>query len=352
MKRMKRNPAKFDAIELYAAIARERDYKINSENDHADFVATIGQSLKASQTDPNLLYGKRVEALFAHVIGAMGRCKIIKQEDSGSIYVIEDAFEVPDYRVVLSDGSSYLIEVKNFHMKSFKSKFTLPKKYMHKLDSYAQANNIPLRIAVYFSNPNVWVLLPKEAFREKEKHYVVDFGDAMARNEMATLGDRTIATLPDLRFEMRGDSDECSVPDANGQVLFTPREIKFYCRDQEVTTVHGKGIAFYLMRYGTWEEVDATPFMSDEKVTGVTFIFRPSNPASEQQFQTIGTLSSMISSAYRDLTVDKGVVEALDVKQDPSFFTLEIPEDFKDPNLPLWQFILQPNYDLDKNSFH
>ncbi|WP_154721681.1 hypothetical protein [Ciceribacter sp. T2.26MG-112.2] len=344
MQRKKRNPAKFDVIELYKAIGRDRDYVISAEADLSDFLKTVSESLKASQTNPTLLHGKRAEALFAHVAGAMGRCQMIKQEDSGDIFVSEGDFEVPDYRVFLKDGRYYLVEVKNFHMKTFKAEFTVPKKTIRGLEAYAQLNNIPLRFAIYFSKPNVWVLLAKEAFRQKKRHYVVNFTEAIARNEMAILGDRMIATLPDLRFVILGRPDECSIPADNGDVYFTTRAIHFYCRDQEVTDNQGKRIIFYLMRYGNWPVSEATPLISDSKVVGLRWVFSPENPVEDQPFQVVGNLSAMISNSYRELTVGDNTVKALDVKQDPKFFALDIPEDYKEPSLPLWQFILQPNY--------
>ena len=349
MKRKKRNPLKFDAIELYTAIGRDHDYEISAEGDISNFLDSVGESLKVTQTNSLLLHGKRIEALFAHVDGAMGKCRFIKQEDSGDVFVSGDDFEVPDYRVFLNDGTSYLVEVKNFHMKSFKADFSVSKKYMHGLEAYAQLNSIPLRFAIYFSRPNAWVFLPKEAFRETKRHYVVNFIDAIARNEMAKLGDRMIATLPDLRFEMLGNPDECSIPDAAGEVGFTVRSVHIYCHENEVIDERGKQIAFYLMRYGEWPVSEATALMRDRKVVGLRWVFSPEDPVDNQHFQIVGTLSSMISNAYRELTVEDNKVIALDVKQDPNFFTLEIPVGYKESPLPLWQFILEPNYNINRN---
>lgn len=51
----------------------------------------------------------------------------------------------------------------------------------------------------------------------------------------------------------------------------------------------------------------------------------------------------MVSAAYRDLTVDDEGVFSLDVRYDPEFFELRIPEGYKGNALPLWQFSIQPN---------
>ena len=346
MKRKKRNPEKFDPVELFTAIGRDCGYTITAASDIDDFVERVGRSLKSSQTNQNLLHGKRTEALFAHVAGALGRCRLIKQEDSGNIFVDGDDIEIPDYRLILNDGSSYLVEVKNFHSYDFKAEFTLRRDYLDKLVAYAALNGIPLRVAVYFSNPNVWALLPKEAFLLRGGKYRIDFIHALARNDMAMLGDRTIATMPDLRIEFRGDPAECSVPDPEGKAPFTIRQIRMFCRDEEVTDERGKEIAFYLMRYGEWVETEDNALIEEGKLVGLRFIFAPREPVDGQGFQIVGTLSAMVSSAYREMTMRESAVVSIDVKHDPDMFSIRIPEGYKAKSLPLWQFILQPNYEM------
>ncbi len=343
MRRKIRNPIKFDAIELYTAVARERGYELNSPGDLDEFMNALSTSLRASQTNPSLLHGKRVEAMFGIVAGALGRCRLIKQEDGGAIFSTTETLIAPDYRVVLADGNAMLVEVKNFHMKSLSKVFSIPQKTMHGLEEYAELNGLPLKIAVYFSTPNMWFLLSKEAFKKQGRHFVIDFPSAMARNEMALLGDRTIGTLPELAIELRTSSDEAEIPNENGEVPFIIREIGIYCGGREIIEKEGKDIAFYLMRYGRWPEKDTTPIFEGNKVIGLRSVFTPEEPIEEQGFDVVGSLSQMVSSAYREQTIKDGAVSSLDVKQDPEFFKLTIPEDFKDESLPLWQLIIVPN---------
>ena len=76
-------------------------------------------------------------------------------------------------------------------------------------------------------------------------------------------------------IDLLGDPAECSVPDEDGRVLFTTREIRIYCGGKEVTDRLGKNIAFYLMRYGEWIERDDhdQAIMQDGKVVGMRFIY-------------------------------------------------------------------------------
>ncbi|PDS46347.1 hypothetical protein CO662_36170 [Rhizobium anhuiense] len=343
MRRKTRDPIKFDGIELFTAVARERGYELNSPGDLDEFMEALGSSLRASQTNPTLLHGKRVEAMFGIVAGALGRCKLIKQEDGGAVFATTETLVIPDYRIVLDDGKTMLVEVKNFHMKTPKKVFSIPQKTMHGLEEYAEINGLPLKIAVYFSTPNMWFLLSKKAFRREGKHFVIDFQNAMARNEMASLGERLIGTLPELAMELRTSSEEAEVPDETGQVPFIIREIGIYCGGREVLDKAAKDIAFYLVRYGRWPEKDTVPLFEGNKVIGLRAAFAPEEPAEEQGFDFVGSLSQMISSAYRELTIRDGAVASLDVKQHPEFFNPAIPQDFNDDRLPLWQMIIVPN---------
>jgi hypothetical protein len=74
MKRIKRNPEKFEVIDLFTAMGREHGYKLAVDEDADDFIQRISRSLKAYQENPITLYGKRVDsAVFA---GVMCRTKI------------------------------------------------------------------------------------------------------------------------------------------------------------------------------------------------------------------------------------------------------------------------------------
>lgn len=70
MKRQPSNPEKFDTLELFVALSREHGYRVDIPDDLDAFQRQIGTSLKATLGNPNMLHGKRVEAMFAYVIGA------------------------------------------------------------------------------------------------------------------------------------------------------------------------------------------------------------------------------------------------------------------------------------------
>lgn len=346
MKRVKRNPEKFEVIDLFTALGREHGYKLSVDEDANDFIERVSNSLKTSQENPNLLYGKRVESLFAHVAGALGGCSLIKQEDSGEAFSTESDIQAPDYKVILKDGSQYFIEVKNCHFPNIKSPFPFKKEYISKLEGYANLHNTPLLFAVYFSRQNKWFLLRKESLVEQKNKFVTDFINAIAKNEMSLLGDRTIGVEPSLTIELLADLTKEATIDEEGQTNFIIGDVKIYNADREVIDDLEKSIAFYLMRFGSWNEEDGETIYSEGKFIGVKFTYSPDFPPEEQIFSMIGELSSMISSSYGEQTIYEQSVIALDTNLEPSVFGVEIPKDYKGNKLPLWQFIMQPNPDF------
>lgn len=343
LKRLKRDPERFDVIELYTALSRDCNYKLGNLEHTADFLHRVDISLKASLDSDSLLHGKRIESLFAYVAGALGRCVIVKREDGGDIFSADPEIKLPDYCVILKDGSRFFIEVKNCNNRNFKTQFYLKKAYVEGLKKYAQINGAPLKIAVYFSAFKRWVLLPIEHFDEQRSRYAVTFITAVARSEMAILGDRTIGTKPPLKVELIADSKKEAFINKKGQAQFTVADIKLYCAGSEIIDQVEKNIAFYLVRYGDWVESDCYSIEEDDKLLGVAFEHNPEEPEEEQEFKFIGTLSSMISTAYSELTVYERKVAALDVKHNPSVFSLEIPESYSGERLPLWQFEITAN---------
>ena len=350
MKRIKRNPEKFEVIDLFTAMGREHGYKLAVDEDSDDFIKRIGHSLKASQENPNILYGKRVESLFAHVAGALGNCKLIKQEDSGEAFSTEQNIQAPDYKVILKDGSQYFIEVKNCHFPNIKSPYPFNKTYIEKLENYAELHSTPLLFAIYFSRQNKWFLLPKSSLIEQKNKYVTDFLNAMAKNEMSLLGDRTIGTEPDLTIELIADTSKDASVDSTGQAKFIIGDVKLYSAGREISDNLEKSIAFYLMRFGNWNEQNSEGIYKGEDFKGVRFTYSPDFPPEEQKFSMIGELSSMVSSFCSELTTYERSVIALDTNLEPTVFSVEIPDGYKGNDLPLWQFIMQPNPDFKANN--
>ncbi len=342
MKKLKRDAEKHDVLELFADMASEYGYNLNDPLAQEDFVNRVRASIEASKKSNIAIFGKRIESLFAYVVGALGKVILLKQEDSGDIYFADGDILAPDYRLTFDGNEQVLVEVKNFHQRTPYDLFTLKKDYYLKLRRYADLNGLDLKFAVFFSVFNMWVLLSIESFEETEDSFKIDFARAMACSEMARLGDCMIGTAPDLELHLLTNPEEASEVDELGRALFTTREIKVYCAGNEITNEEEKKIAFYLIQFGSWQEKETEAIVSQNKVLGMKFVFSPESQT-EPNFAMIGYLSTMVTNGFRNHTIKNGHVVALKLGLDPSVFKVLIPQDYKGDELPIWRFVLQPN---------
>ncbi len=347
LKRLPRKPLKFDPLELFTAIARDSDYKIWASDDHADFLAKVGASLKAAVDDQRLLHGKRIEALFAHVAGALGQCAMVKQEDSGAIFSAGKNIQAPDYSLVLKDGSRFMVEVKNCHHGNPKDSYIFRRDYVERLENYAALQGATIKFAMYFSRVNRWALLSRSSLTAHKNKFTINLLEAFARSEMIALGDRMIGTTPNLSIELVASKDKGSFLAEDGDANFTVGDVRIFCADNEIHDSKDKSIAFYLIRFGRWMAGNPEANMNGDRVISIRYDFCPCGEwDKEAGFAIVGEFSSMVSSAYHELTVYEQKVVALDAKVDPELFSVDIEDGYSGKNLPLWQFAIQPNPDF------
>ncbi|WP_143494807.1 MULTISPECIES: hypothetical protein [unclassified Pseudomonas] len=348
MKRLPRNPEKFDTVELFTAMSREHDYELQSTKDQADFLSKIGASIKSAADDQRLLHGKRVEGLFQHVAGALGGCLMIKPEDSGAMVAAGLNIRAPDYSVVLKSGLRLLIEVKSCFLVDCKSNYEFTRDYLEGLENYARLQGADLKFAIYYSQWNKWVLLSKQAFVEHKRKFTINFLHAMAKNEMATLGDRSIGTTPSLAIELVASQDNDSSISSDGIAKFVIGGIRAFCAGEEVTNSKDIQLVFQFVRFGRWVEAENKAVLDGDKVKSLRFEYRPHENEWDKEagFAIVGDLSSLVSSAYNEHTVYERKVIALDSKYDPEFFKVDIADGYSGENLPLWQIQFEPNFDF------
>lgn len=347
MKRLSRNPEKFDVIDLFTAMAREHGYELENPESIDDFITRIRESFDVSRNCPVTIHGKRVEALFAYVVGALGAVTLLKQEDSGDVYFSGEKIAPPDYRLTLTSGEQLLIEVKNCHQRQPKKKFSIIKKEdLQNRLRYAEQNNVPLMIAIFFSAWNKWALISPDMLEERNNSCCIDFVTAIAKSEMATIGDCMVATTPDLEILFETDENEAQEVSEDGSAMFVIRKVSMNCAGSVIENDLEKNIAFYLMIYGDWIESQNEAIIRDGKLTGIRLRYSPEEPVENQDIHIIGTLSSMVSTGFRETTVKEGKVFTLSLKSDPMMFKVLIPENYKGEKLPLWRFTLQPNLDF------
>ena len=346
MKRQKRNFEKFDAFELYSMFTSKYNLEINNPSSVDSFLDNVKSNVLSSKDNSIVIHGKRIETLFAIVAGALGKVKIIKQEDGGKIYSQKDV-NIPDYRIFLEDGNQILVEVKNFSSDDLYSEYSVNSSYYEGLREYSTTCNVNLYFAIYFRLFNHWCLVPIEAFSQANKKYKIDYLTAMARSEMNLIGDMMLHTTPDLELKLLADPDEAEfLTDYTKEVEFIPRVAEFYCNNNKIDTSYEQELAYYFMRFSDWPEKEFNQIIEDNKLLGLHFIY--SYPLeNDQPFAPLGWLSSMICNVFREITVKDEDVIATESFLNPSAFVVHIDNDYnkKYKNLPLWIFNIKPNYD-------
>lgn len=349
MKRLSRNPEKFEALDLFTAFSRNSELKLQSPEDEEKFLEMVKASLKVSKESPILLHGKRMEVLFGHLAAGLGGCRMVKNEDTGGVITDDSDIQLPDYRLTLKDGRQIFVEVKNHGHPNPKSQFLLNKSYVERLQRYGEMNNVPIYFAIYFRCLRMWTLLPVSSFIELKKKLSTNAAHSVANSEMSMLGDRMVGTKAPLVFELVADASQERNIDDKDQAHFIIGDVKIYCADIEVTDSEEKNLAFYLMRFGRWDCGDAEAIMDDEgQLHSVRFTFNPHTAVNieRQGFDIIGHLSSMITEAFNEQTVYERQVTAIDTKSEPGVFSVTIPENYKGKTLPLWRFSIEPNPDF------
>lgn len=346
MERIKRNPERFEPFELFSVLGQIYDYDIKNPEHQDDFIKKVTTSLIASRQNPIMVNGKRTENLFKHVCAALNQCQFLKQEDAGEMMATEPDLQAPDYRIILKDRRQIFVEVKNFNTDHVTEDYRLSKAYSDKVENYGELYGIPVYYAIYIRLLRRWALVSRSSMKELEQEYALTPASALAKNEMHLLGDISIATEPDLVFEIFPDhTKELSVSDEN-IASFTIGKVKIYCNEREVTDRFEMNTAFHLMRYGEWVCPGSEAIFSNDHLESIKYTFSPHDYDNfkRQGFDFIGTLSSLVTAAFNEQTVLDSHVRSVDILH--RLFTVTIPDDYKGEGLPLWRFSMQPNFDF------
>lgn len=348
MERIKRNPERFEPFELFSSLGQIYNYDIKNSEHQDDFIQKVTSSLIASQENPILLNGKRTENLFKHVCAALNQCQFLKQEDAGDMMSTDPDLVAPDYRVILKDRRQIFVEVKNFNADDVTDDYRIKKSYSDKVEKYGQLHGIPVYYAIYVRMLRRWALVARSSMKELEREHTLTPASALAKSEMYLLGDLSVATEPDLVFELIPDlSKEVSVSEEN-LAHFTIGGVKIYCNKREVTDTFEMNTAFHLMRYGEWTCSEPEAVITDGQLESIRYIFTPEDDENykRQGFDFIGTLSSLVTAAFNEQTVLDSQVRSVDTRQNVRLFSINIPDDYKGEGLPLWRFSMHPNFEF------
>jgi hypothetical protein len=329
-----RDPLRFDLVQLFSAHLADRSGTLQDASAQGEFFASLGQPLTDAVANPTLLRGLRTEALFGSLVASLGRVHLIKHEDVGLAWTAHRGLKIPDYRIVLPDGTPFLAEVKHFHQGgNSRRAFSISRNYLTGLRTYGEMVGCPVKLAVYWSQWNVWTLVPLSALKTGGRPSLSMFR-AYKSNEMGILGDLHVATRFPLRFRIVADPAHARTVGDDGKVAFRIADVEMYCADQRLTG-RDWNIAMWFMLYGNWEE-EATAEIIDGELVAVN-VTRTPQEDHHQGLESIGTLSSLFSSMYLSSTSDADRVTRLGIKVVPGSLGSLIPDDYQSDALPLWR---------------
>lgn len=162
---------------------------------------------------------------------------------------------------------------------------------------------------------------------------------------MHSLGDIMLAAIPPLNLRIVADSSKPRLVDAAGKVRFTVGEFQIYCGDKQVIDERERNYAFYFMLYSDWDVKPEKAVTEGNQLVAFAFNAEPVEPAEDQGFQMLGSISGMISRQFNLLTSHEGTVERLSPTIDSNALGIVVPEDYESDVLPLWRFTLHPKFD-------
>ena len=337
--RQPRDPEKFDVLDLFDAIGRDKKYVLGDKKDEAAFVDIISNALSVIKT-PTMIYGRRVEVMFAYMVASLGKCALVKKEDCGDVFVGDGIIEIPDYKIVLNNGENMLVEVKNCYQKKPFNEFSMKLDYLDGLSRYADLMKTVLRIAIYWSKWCMWTLVAPDDFQRNGTKVTISLSTALKRNQMSFLGDVTIATIPPLAMRIYPDKQQPHNIIENNTAEFTISKVEMLCKNSPITVESEQRIALALMLFGNWVEDNKVLISPSAKteIEYIEFFYSPQEYDHEQGFSVVGPLSTMISRQYGQFTAPNGKVRCLSADIAPGMLGFVIPEGYKGEALPLWRF--------------
>jgi len=339
VKRIPRDPLRFDVFNAFAIYGKEERVPLDQTDTKDGFVNKLRESLQRSLENDAFLYGVRTEAMFEALIASIGNFKVLKKEDAGELYANDD-LEVPDYRIVLSDDSQLLIEVKNYYQgDQVRKPFEMSARYLDGLVRYSEIMGCELKLAIFWARWNKWTLVSPSIFETQGNLKTVDMLKAATKNEMSTLGDLNIGSQFPLRMKLLADKSEARTLSEDGDASFCVAGVELYCKDKMITVETERKLATFLMIYGDWR-FETSSEIVDNQPESAEYFYLPAED-DNQGFEMIGSLSSMFSRHYQMMASSGGEVR-VNINTEPGALGRIFPDDYEGEALPLWRFVLVP----------
>jgi hypothetical protein len=351
---MKRHDTDHPQAELLRVLdnfARGRNLSIADESTQTELLDELSKALKENRSNPIRLHGFRVQSMFAYVAAALGHSTIISEEDSGIFFDGVGGLRQPDFRIVVLDGTKFLVEVKNFHEKNSHKPYIFKKPYLDAICLYAEEMGIPLKFAIYWSRWSIWTLVDSSRLDRSSLRTELPLTVAVKLNEMNILGDSMVGTKPPLALRLHADPTKPRLVSKSGEAPFTIGRVSLHSGDAEVTDEAEKKLTWFLMLNGKWTDVRQTAKVDGDLLEFMEISAAPEETTEGQGFEIVGTMSQMISNQYLRATSKEGVIRSLAPQVNANELGVIIPRDYEGEALHLWRLHVAPNFeDIDETN--
>lgn len=334
----------FDLLRELSRFGEGTDINLNDAAIRPAFGLHVGQAIDRALKDPILLQGQRAEAMFEALVVSLGGVQLIKPEDGGRVFSSEK-MQPPDFRVVLEDGTNWLVEVKNvYERNAFRQRRRLlTRDYRKSLDRYAAATGGTLKLAIFWARWSMWTLVDPEKFAPGGGDLSLDMMEALKVSELASLGDESLGMRAPLLLRLTMDPERTSLIAPDGTVQLTIGKAQIFSGGFELSDRSDQQIAWTVMQYGDWETEEPRAVVVGGRLIALEFDCAPPE-LSNQGFETAGSLSRMFARYYADRTIENGEVVRIAAPAQPEWFGA-LRQKGGDGRMPLWRFILKPNYE-------
>lgn len=334
----------FDLLRELARFSEGNDINLNDASIRSAFGLHVEKAIDLALKDPALLQGQRAEAMFEALVISLGEFQLLKPEDSGRVFASE-RMQPPDFRVVLKDGTNWLIEVKNVYQPNaiHQRRRLLTRDYRKSLDRYATATGGTLKLAIFWARWSIWTLVDPERIDPGGGDLALDMMDALKMSELASLGDESIGIRAPLLLRLTMDPKRTSSIASNGTVHVTIGNAQIFSAGFELSNPSDQQIAWTVMQYGDWEMGEPKAVVEGDRLIALEFDCAPLKP-SGQGFESVGFLSRLFARYYADKTMKEGEVIRIKVPAQLEWFQALRQKDGT-ARMPIWRFVLKPNQD-------
>lgn len=355
IKKVPRDPESLEMLRLYATLdpIEAAGSGLRDPERLEEFVRRARDSIEHSVATPSRMHGLRAQALFRATLVALGKFRLLTEEDAGAPYYDDRCGRVspPDFRLVDQEGETLLVEVKSVKTNNLLKPFGVRVADVEAWQRWGELVGAPVSLALWWAVPGQWTLVNLDRLQPRGSKLEIDFPGAYAANEMSRLGDSLLGTKPPLVFRMKvrqlGDIDP-----QTGKARVEVTSVDLMADDRTLSDELERRIAWYFLRFGRWEVKQEPQLGPTGEVIAIDLVAQPeivdAERQAEQDFASVGMLSSLYAALFDEATLSaEGEVDELDHRPEPGELAALIPDDFWDrPDrvLPLWRLnIEQPH---------